>query len=147
MRKARFALAALALGAGLTSAGCGGEDHLSKSEFLSQGNAICAKGNKEIDAAAKKTFDKQRPSSAELNRFAEDTLIPSIQGQIDGIDDLSAPAGDEDQVNAIVDEAQSALDKGKADPSLLVSEKNDPFSKANKLANDYGLKACGGNES
>jgi hypothetical protein len=49
-------------------------------------------------------------------------------------------------VNAIVDSAQSALDKAKADPTVLLQNnpKNDPFAKSNQLTNAYGLTACGG---
>jgi len=133
------------LSVGLVAFGCGGgDDNLTKAEFLKQGNAVCKKGNDQIDKVANQTFGKKHPSQAKLNSFATDTLIPVVQTEIDGISDLNPPSADEDQVNAIVDEAQAALDKGKADPSLLVSEKSDPFKKANKLANDYGLKECGG---
>ena len=125
--------------------GCGGgDDELTKSEFLKQGNAICAKGNKEIDAAVNKLFPgKQQPTKAEITKFAEDTLIPSVEGQVSDLRDLNPPSADEDQVNAILDEADSAVEKTKADPSLIATNK-DPFAKANQMANAYGLKECGG---
>ena len=134
------------LSVGLVALGCGGgEDHLTKAEFLQQGNAVCKKGNDQIDKAGKQLFgNKKKPSKADLNKFANDTLIPVVQTEIDGIGDLNPPSADEDQVNAIVDEAEAALDKGKADTTLLTSNKSDPFKKANKLANDYGLTECGG---
>jgi hypothetical protein len=133
------------LAAGLLAAGCGGgDDNLTKAEFLKQGNAICKKGDKEIDKAADKTFtSKQRPSDATITKFAEDTVIPNVQGQIDGLRDLNPPSDDEDQVNAILDEAQSTLDETKDDPTIFASNQ-DPFKKANKLAKDYGLTECGG---
>ena len=46
-------------------------------------------------------------------------------------------------MNAILNSAQSALDKGKKDPVLLTNPPG-PFKKANELAEFYGLKACGG---
>jgi hypothetical protein len=75
-----------------------------------------------------------------------DAVVPSIQGQIDSIKALSPPSGDEDQVNALLSAAQSALDKVKADPSLITDQSNrsDPFAEANKLTNAYGLTKCGG---
>lgn len=159
--RTKFVLVAVATAA-VAIAGCGGGSSsttgasgasgasgaqgaaLSKSEFLAKGNAICAKGNQEIQAATKKAFPQgQQPSQAELNKFATDTLIPTVQQEIDGIKALPPPSGDEDQVNAIVNAAQSALDKGKQDPSTLVSQGSDPFAQANKLANAYGLTKCG----
>jgi hypothetical protein len=133
------------LSVGIVVAGCGGgDDALTKSEFLKQGNAICKKGNKEIDQSANKTFSKnQRPTKAEITKFAEDTLIPSAEEQIAGLRDLNPPSADEDQVNAILDEADSALDETKADPAIVASNK-DPFKKANQLAKSYGLNECAG---
>jgi hypothetical protein len=130
---------------GLVAAGCGGgDDALTKSEFLKQGNAICKKGDKVIDSAANKAFpSNQQPSDAEITKFAEGTAIPEIQKEIDGIGDLNPPSADEGKVNALLDEAQVALDKAKADP-LIFASNNDPFAKANKLANDYGLTDCAG---
>jgi hypothetical protein len=133
-------------------AGCGGgsssstsSEPLSKSEFLAQGNAVCAKGGKEIQAAGQKLFSQSKaPSQAAQEKFVTDTLIPNIQSQIDGIEALPAPSGDEDQVKAITDAAQSALDKAKADPSVLTDQGggSDPFAQANKLAKSYGLDQC-----
>jgi hypothetical protein len=159
--RARFVVPLVGLMAGLVLAGCGGGDSssttgasgtsgtqgaaLSKSEFLAQGNAVCTKGDNEINAEAKKVFTQgQAPSQADQEKFVTDTVIPSIQSQIDGLSALSPPSGDEDQVQAIIDAAQSALDQVKADPSLLTeSGGSDPFAEANKLANAYGLDKCG----
>jgi len=160
--RARVVVPLVGLVAGLVLAGCGGGSSssttgasgtsgaqgaaLSKSEFVAKGNAICAQGNQEIQAAGQKAFPKgQQPTQADEENFATDTVIPSIQEQIDGIDALPAPSGDEDQVQAIVDAAQSALDKAKQDPSLLTGQAQggDPFAQANKLADAYGLTKCG----
>jgi hypothetical protein len=143
--KRLFLTAACALVA-TAAIGCGGDDDeaLTKAEFLKQGNAICAKGNKEIDAGANKTFEKgKQPSKAQITKFAEDTLIPSVESQIDQLRDLKPPSADEDQVNKILDEAESALDETKDDPSVFATNK-DPFKKANSLAGAYGLKECAG---
>ena len=148
----RFIVALAGLVAALVMAGCGGSSSsssttaLSKSEFVAQGNEICAKGDKEIQQAGKKVFtSSQPPSQATQEKFVTDTIVPNIQGQIDGIEALPAPSGDEDQVSAITDAAQSALDKVKSDPSLVTDQSNagDPFAEANKLANSYGLTKCG----
>ena len=151
--KPRMVLALSLAAAGLIVAGCGSDSSsstttaaLTKSEFLAKGNAICAKGNKEINQAANQTFqNNQKPSASEVNEFATKTLIPSIQEQINGIKALPAPSGDEAQVTAIVTGAQEALDKAKANPKLLTQNSStDPFADVNKLTNAYGLTKCGG---
>jgi hypothetical protein len=140
----------------LVVAGCGSSSSKSKSstatptltkaEFLKKGNAICKKGNQQINRAGNKAFPKSKgkPTQAQLKKFATDTLIPSVQSQISGVKALGAPKGDEAKVKAIITTAQAALDKGKKDPTVLVSNKRDPFAKSNKLTKAYGLKACGG---
>jgi hypothetical protein len=127
----------------VVGAGCGGgdEDTLTKAQFIQQSDAICAKGNKRIDAAAKDVFTtKQQPSKAQLTTFATDTLIPDAQGQVDDVRALNEPSEDEDQVNAWLDSAQAELDKGKEDPLYMTSEKS--FSETNKLGKQYGFKVC-----
>ena len=124
------------------AAGCGSDDSPSKSEFLKQGNAICKKSIKAINAAARKTFPPdQPPSKAQITKVVKDTLVPEVQKQIDGLRDLGAPPGDEDKINAFLDEVQSANDKTKADPTLAVGNQ-DPFKKATQFAKAYGLTAC-----
>jgi hypothetical protein len=138
-------LAAL-LGLALVAAGCGSDEKtISKAEFLRKGNAICASGNKEIDAGANKIFRnrKSRPSQADIKRFANEVLLPSVERQVKGIKDLGAPKGDEDKVKAILDAADEGIAAGKRDPASLASDNADPFAKANRLARAYGLTVCG----
>ena len=130
-------------------AGCGGGDDssstataLTKAEFLKQGNAICAKGNKATDQLVNQTFTQgKKPTEAQLEKFTSQAA-PIVQQQIDGLRALGAPTGGEQQVNQILDDAQSALDMVKQDPSLFL--KGDPFKKANQEAKAYGLSACAG---
>jgi hypothetical protein len=144
------AVVAIAFGA----AGCGDDEtstessstaaSITKEEFLTQANEICAAGNKEIDAGAQEAFSGGKPSKADIEQFATETLLPSVESQVEEIRALGVPAGDEDQVNAILDAADQAVEETKADPTLAASESGDPFAEANKLANDYGLNECGG---
>ena len=138
----KLAILSLVLAVPLLAAGCGGggDDNLSKSEFVSQGNAICKKGNQQLNAAGKALG--KHPTKAQLNSFVTASVIPNIQRQVDQLRALDEPSADQDQVNAILDEADAALAKVKADPSLLTGN-SDPFAKANKKAKAYGLTVCG----
>lgn len=139
-------------------AGCGGgsdsssteatTSSLTKAEFLKQGNAICAKGNKEIEEGFEEfqkenQLQKKRPTKAQLTEAIETIVLPKVRRQIEGVKALAAPSGEEAEVEAITDAAEEALEKGEEDPAALTSEKADPFAKANKLARDYGLVKCG----
>ena len=163
-------LLALALATGLVAAGCGDDDDdtattssaatttagatgatgatgepLSKEEFIVQADAVCKAGDKKIDAAANETFSGGQPSQAEQEQFVTEDVVPNIQEQIDGLRALTPPEGDEDEVSAILDSAQDAIDQIESDPSALTEGANadDPFAEANQLAKEYGLQVCG----
>jgi tellurite resistance protein len=147
------ALAALAL----IVAGCGGgsdstesTSSLSKAEFVKQGNAICAKGNEEIEEGFEKFgkehgFSKEKePSKAELEEAVETVLVPKISKEIESIRALGPP---DEEAEAVLDAAEEALEKGEEDPAQFLKEENaGPFAKANKLSREYGLTKCGEEE-
>jgi hypothetical protein len=151
MRKTWIVLAVIGAGAAFATAGCGGDDDdtttaaLSKQEFIAQGDEICAKADKELDQASRETFDQGKPSQQEVEQFATDSLVPNIQGQIDAIRALGIPEGDEEQINATLDDAQEAVDRLAQDPSQL---EDGPAGRQLQAAGDelqqYGFKKCGG---
>ncbi len=71
-------------------------------------------------------------------------MVGILEDELTGFQQLQAPAGDEDEVNAIVDELQKQVDAVKADPGVLrISAKaiaiGKPFRQA---AGDYGIASC-----
>jgi hypothetical protein len=151
------ALAALAL-----VAGCGsGSDSssteatassLTKADFLKQGNAICAKGNKEIEQGFEE-FGKEHkfsktnePTQAELEEAAEEVLIPNIRQELDAIRALGAPSGEEAEVEKVLAAAEKGLKQGEEDPGAMIKEGEGPFKEANQLAREFGLVKCGEEE-
>jgi len=152
-------LAALAVLATLV-AGCGGggggtesASSLSKAEFVKQGNAICAKGSKEIGEAFEKYgkehdfSNSKQPSKAEQEEAIEAIVIPRIRKEIEGIRALGIPAEGGAEAEAVLDAAEEALEKGEEDPSLMLKEESaGPFAKVNKLSREFGLTKCGEEE-
>lgn len=156
MNKTLLAATTLALAAGSVAAGCGGggdtttqQAALTRSAFVAKANQICKRGNRDLQQAGRKFFKSlelsgnQRPTAEQVQQFATQTAIPNIQAQITAVEALPAPPDDADQVKAITESAQQAVDKLKQDPSLLQSS-NDPFAEANKLAKQYGIDECAG---
>jgi hypothetical protein len=150
-----------ALGA-LAIAGCGDDDDtssttgasgasgitgtaLTQDQWVQQADAICAAGDKETDAAAEELFGGQQPTQAEIEQYATDVLIPSIQGQIDAIRALTPPEEIADDVTTFLDDADAALDEVRDDPSLIAASDNaGPFEEVNQEAKALGLQECGG---
>lgn len=153
MKKALWMLV-LVLATGLIAAGCGdddddgddGGDAPTKEEFIAEADQICSDGDAEIEAAAEETFGQsdRPPTPEEQEAFASETVIPNIEEQVNGVDELTPPEGDEDEIQAIVDAANEGLDAGRDDPSVFTEQGGeDPLAEASGLAQDYGLKACG----
>lgn len=144
MKNKTTILVAAALATGLIAAGCGGDDDsdsssdLTKAEFITQADAICKSGNDALNAAP------QPKSQADVEAFVTSTVVPNVQKQVDGVRDLGAPSGDEDQINAMLDSVQKGIDTLEADPSIVTQQgAEDPFADGNQKAKDYGLQECG----
>lgn len=143
-------LCLVVVGMSLALAACGSSSDesttaLTKAEFLAKGNAICRRGNREISKAAEKQFPrgKSEPNKKEMEQFVSQTIVPSVESQVQQISQLPAPEGEEEKVGAIVEEAEASVDEVAEDPSLMIDEGGkDPFAKTNELASDYGLTAC-----
>jgi hypothetical protein len=140
----------------LIVAGCGSDNSttdttasLTKAEFVKQGNAICKEGNEKIESEFEKfakennLSQKKAPTEAQLEEAAEEFLIPQITKQVEGLRALGAPSGEEDKVNALLDDAETALEEVEEDPTLLSGEKSEPFEDVNKEARAVGLTTCG----
>lgn len=151
------ALAALAL----IVAGCGGgsdstestsTSSLTKAAFVKQGNAICAKTEKEIIEGVGRFVKEGNPlkpkplTEKQLAEIAERVLVPKVRRQIDEIRALGIPSGDEQEVEAFFAAAEEALKETEEDPSLFGKGGAGPFAEANKLAREYGLTVCGAEE-
>jgi hypothetical protein len=148
-----MAFAAIVAGCGSSSSSTESTASLSKAEFVKQGNAICEAGNKEINAgfeefAKEREFSKtKQPSPAEIEEGAEEIVVPSIRKQIDQIKALGAPEGEEEQVEAFVENAETQLEKGEEDASLLADESKHLFASVNEEGKALGLTACAEGES
>jgi len=71
-----------------------------------------------------------------------DVVAPGVRQQVEEIAELSAPSGDEAEVEAIVEAVESGADELESDPKLLLEGAN-PLGEGSKLARAYGLKECG----
>lgn len=141
-------------------AGCGSSSSettettasISKAEFLKQGNAICAAGNKEINKgfeefAKKANLGHKKPSEAQFEELTETVFSPSVSRQIDEVRALGAPEGEEAKIEKFLGNAEAALEELEEEPSLIGKEgKEEPFFTVNKEAAAIGLTACGGGD-
>lgn len=143
LAKASAVVAALTVAA---IAGCAGtsEATLTREEFIEQGNAICAAGNDEIEAAVPEMGSGGAPSGPEGEAFFE-TLLAVSQRQIDDLAALKAPPDMQPEVDAVVAQAREIrAEIEAAGMEALFSSEEDPFEPVNAPMRDMGLTACAG---
>lgn len=159
MNKPVIGLLAALVATAVIVAGCGSSSDttestasISKAEFLKQGNAICAAGNKEINEGFEKFFSKndrkhKKPTEAEFEEITNTVLAPSVSKQISEVRALGTPEGEEGEIDEFLTNAEEALEELEEEPSLAGAEgKEEPFFTVNKEAAAIGLTACGGEE-
>jgi hypothetical protein len=134
----------------LVGCGGGGDSSLSKSEFIKRADAICKKAD-ETQAGEAAAYQKAHlkefvklPVNAQIEQMVPILLLPSIQREIEGIEALGIPSGDERQINDFLAEAKKALDKAEQNPATLEASRGaeGPFRGPDQLGREYGFKAC-----
>jgi hypothetical protein len=121
---------------------------ISKQQFVRDANKICSSSDDKIERASNEFFAGaprgEGPPPEEIEQFGKKTVFPTIQAEIDRIEALGAPEGDEDEVNEILESAQAGLDELEENPERLAKGgSTTAFEEAEKLAADYGLDQCG----
>jgi hypothetical protein len=151
-------LATLLVVSALLVAGCGGggggdnatssastsSGPLSKAEYITKGDQICAQGTLVIGQAGREQFGSSQPSRDQAVQFGQDTVVPSLEDTLTKLRALEPPAGDQAKTAAIYDALEDGLTQLKQDPEMFVeSDSGGAFERANQLAQAYGFKQCG----
>lgn len=150
-----LAIAVAGAGCGSSSDSSSGGDEssasaLTKPEFIKAADAICEEGNENIEGEAEEfaeenEIDTKKPTTAQQEEVVSEVVAPAIREQAEGISALGAPSGEEETVEAIVAAVEAGAEEAEEEPSVLISgEGGGPFEEANELANEFGLKVCGG---
>lgn len=150
-------LIAAGLAAAALAAGCGDDDNddraaaPSKSEYIASSNALCERTQAKAGEAFERIIGKGRPSAAEAQRFVAEGVVPSIRENVAGREALTAPAGDEAEVEAIIAAGRETLagfERVAADRSrsvaLMRGQLPDPATEFDSLSRAYGIERCGG---
>lgn len=118
----------------------------SKAEFTARANELCEKRRNEIKKKSGEIFTSAQESGgspeAALNSLIEDAVVPGLEGEIEELQELGVPEGNEDQVEEIIAAIESMLASAREDPQAFVKNPAE-FNAANKVAVRYGLEACG----
>lgn len=148
----------VALAAALIVAGCGSSggdlstSSISKAAFIKKLDAICAKGNEQVEdnfsTYAKKTnFTpaklNAKVSEAEAAEIAETVLLPAVRHEVAEIRKLAVPSGDQDRIEAMLEAIEEGIETTENIPRVVLEETSVGFGTATRLDKEYGLQVCG----
>jgi hypothetical protein len=133
-------------------AGCGGgssgESEASgqaREAFIKRADAICTKTDGR-QKTAQKAFLKRYPEATGTKLWEEKLVLtaalPPVKVEAEELAGLPAPIGDEQKVEAIIVGLEEAVKKGEAEPAVMITKGAGPFAGLEKLAREYGFKAC-----
>lgn len=139
--------------------GCGadnGDKPLSKSEFVAHAGTICERNKAKADRVFKRDFADlahRKPTLAESQRMLA-TMLPIIRDSGTAIARLVPPVGDEERIKSYLtafEKAAADMQHIASDPertrALMTGKLDDPFSKPDRMAGDYGIKKCSGDNA
>jgi hypothetical protein len=153
-----FALAVAGCGGGGSDSGSGDETSapLSKAAFVKSADAICAEGQKEVEAGftdylsknGMKKLGEPGESNVELKEHAialmETVGIPALNQQIDELKALEAPSDLKAKAAEFTTYAEEGVEEGEGNPYLLYTSVDKLLAKSDKIANELGFQVCGG---
>jgi hypothetical protein len=125
--------------------GCGsGEDtaaaSLPKNKFTKRADLICSNASiEQAKMAATYLFDHPGAKEADL---VEPAAIPPLEKELEELEELGGPRGQEEKFQTYLEEFARALDTLKAEPQAALSPADNPFKKANKLAAELNSGDC-----
>jgi aspartate oxidase len=157
LSKRLIALLAGVMAVAIVAAGCGSSSDdstdtvvvLTKTEFIKQGDAICAKGGEALseeaeDFADEHNVDTSKPTKKQKEEVIETVVGPALQTQADELSELGAPDGEEDKVAAVIEALESGAEELEDDPGVLLENSGKgPLDEAKELAGEFGFKDCG----
>jgi hypothetical protein len=143
---ARRALTLAASAALLALPACGGEEQLSQAEFREQGNAICARYDKQID-------EIPVPAAVEDIPAYVTKAAPIVENEIGALKELDPPDSDQETFDQMIAEEEKTLAAGrslgeaaeKGDDDAVEKALNDgnlASDKADEHARTLGLDEC-----
>lgn len=140
-------MVALAVLAALAASGCGDDDGdpLTKAAFIERGTQICSETSQRIEERARTAFTEQGsiPSAEEVIDFANSTVVPQIDGELDRLEDLEPPEDDVERIDDVIQAGRDGVDEIREDPTILLSTADDGLARYRELASAYGLQNCG----
>lgn len=156
MLKRTVMLLFVVIAATAVAGGCGDDESsagsietssLTKAQFIKKAGAICTESNENLLVEINAYIEKHKSSSKSEGEVIADALrefaVPKVESQIEEIENLGAPAGDEAQIEAFLEAQRRSVESLAARQSLTLTPGIElAFRQPGKLARQYGLDEC-----
>ncbi len=130
----------------LIAAGCGEDDSseppLTKEEFITQADQICAESDQALTQAAQDEFGTSgaQPPREDQEAFISSVVAPELADQREQIAALNPPEEDSEQIGELLSALEELAAEAESNPgSVLEGEQ----TQAAELAGAYGFTVCG----
>lgn len=146
MRKLTATLITAVMAGGLVA--CGDDDEgPSKSEYIEEADAICARSDAETDKIFEDAFeDPEKPQPDEAQAALRKGL-PVVNEALEDIKELEKPKDDEEELEKWIAATEAGIttleEASKTPETSLTALVGEPFAESEKLADAYGMKTCG----
>lgn len=153
MNKGRLLIAIAIAVLGLQVVGCGGGDTaptISKADFISGGDQICAETVKEQAANYEQIVTNAEAEGTEVTpadgkkveQELANVVASSVEDMVAEFEDLGTPAGKEEAVAKMLEQYEEGAEETRADPQAFL--KVEAFVAADESAKKLGLEKCEG---
>jgi hypothetical protein len=120
---------------------------LSKAEFIKKATVACELERKnlvtEVTDFMSEGLKEGKNEKALIASMAKVVMVPTVEAEMDAIRTIGVPAGDEDEIEAILATEQGGIEEVKQLKSADdLEEIEDHFTEATKKFRAYGFEAC-----
>lgn len=119
---------------------------LTKAAFTQEANSLCERSRVEAIGRASTLAATKTGSKSDLEqKLFLSVMVPAVHKRLDQVRALGVPTGDEDQVEAILQEVEGIIDTAKDNPERFFREQithQHPLKKAEEMADRYGISDC-----
>ena len=138
-----------AVGIVLVVSACGGDERLTKAEYVRQADAICAKYERRLEALREPRTLRDVPAFIERG-------VPLAKRELAEFEELRPPEGDQAEVERLLTQVEetiaelerlgeAAAARDRAAAQTAAARVEEAGAEAAKLARSYGLDECGSN--
>lgn len=144
--------AAIAVGLLLVLSGCGGggEEVLTKKQYVHRANAICTRFSKnlvrESEAFGKEHGLNAEPDQHEREQIILGVLLPNVEERLEELKTLPAPKGEEAKIAQMISTQEVALEEARSHPvrsAAPIAHRGEPFRMSMDITAEYGIWLCG----